>query len=103
MSAEKAVLTSVDLENGSATIETKISIDELFDGGVWRVAELEEGWIGFERKKRDGYPIYHYVDTTRPEDDWARRIRVGERSVLETLRRQLVDLDPFERVRGATP
>lgn len=39
MSADRAVLTEINLEDGSATLETEISIDDLFEDDEWRLLE----------------------------------------------------------------
>lgn len=99
MSADRAVLTEINLEDGSATLETEISIDDLFENDEWRLLEDADGWVGFEQAERNGDVVYYYRDTRLEADNWVDRIRVGERSILEAARERLVEVDFLDTVR----
>lgn len=97
MSADRAVLTSLDLEKGTAILEREISLDELFgEDDRWVILEEENGWIGFQRERHGDDVTYYWIDTRR--DDWTERLVVGPRSILEVARQRLVHVDPFETI-----
>lgn len=95
MSADRAVLTEIDLEEGSATLQTEISISELFgDSDRWVLVEDANGWAGFERDQVDDREIFYWVDTRR--EGWNSKLVVGPRAILEVARQRVVHVDPFE-------
>lgn len=82
-----SVTRDVDVDrDGDAIVATiverrELRLPELFDeNDEIRLWQYEDGWTGFERAD-DGY---YLVDTRR--DDWLRRFRVGERSLIDVLR-----------------
>lgn len=95
MSADRSVLTSIDLDAGTAVVETEISLDDLFgNDGRWVLLEDDHGWVGFERQQLGYDERCQYVDTRRP--DQTQRLAVAPRAVLEVARQRLVVIDPFQ-------
>lgn len=58
MSADRGVLTEIDLESGIATIETEISLESHFENGECRLTETADEWQGFEREELDDKIVY---------------------------------------------
>jgi len=104
VSAERSVLTSVDLDSGTAVVETEISLADLFgDDDRWVLLEDDHGWVGFEREQLGSGERVEYVDTRRPALN--SRLSVEPRAVLEVARQRLVVIDPFQTLdeRGGSP
>lgn len=104
MSAEVAIEElDIDLESNRATASLSLDVDELFDeNGELRLWDDGQDWSGYVHE--DG--SYYAVDTRRDEDDWTRRVRVGQRAVRLAVEEHLKDPaagGPGRFVRGARP
>lgn len=104
LSAELALdELDVDLEGNTATASLTLDVGELFDeNGELRLWEDDDWWSGFALD--DG--VYYAVDISRPDGDWLRKIRVGERAVRLAVQEHIEDPDAGgagQFVRGARP
>jgi hypothetical protein len=84
----------VDLEDNTAAVTVTIEkeIADLFDdNGELRLWEDSSGWNGYIREETEDGPVYYHVNTRHDEDDWIRRIRVGEQAVRDAVASHIED------------
>lgn len=93
MSVDREVDLEVDLEEnrleGTVTERVEFSIEDLFRDGELRLWEDSDGWSGYIREETDDDVAFYHVNTHHDEDDWLRKVRVGEQAVRDAVRRHI--------------
>lgn len=111
MSAEE-IETVLDVEGNGATVtitqRRELKIDDLFDDNdELRLWEDTAGWSGYLREEtEDGDTAFYHINTVHDEDDWLRKVRVGQQAVHNAVIQHIEDPhagEPGRFVRGATP
>lgn len=111
MSVEE-IETDLDVDGNAATVtitqRRELKIDDLFDeNGELRLWEDTGGWNGYLREETsDGDTALYHVNTVHDENDWLRKVRVGQQAVRDAVIKHIEDPHAGESgrfVRGATP
>lgn len=88
----QATTVDVDLDENAATVTVEVEVPTLFDDNdELRLWEDSAGWSGYVREETDDGPEYYHVNTRHDEDDWIRKLRVGEQAVTDAVRKHISD------------